>query len=89
MELKYVLFPYLRDIKELTEKQIEVVEGNDIKEKIIVYNEVFNTKQEFCECPDIHKEVEEKLLIVKLNQIEECLKSNTVKDTSSNTKLKK
>lgn len=54
-------FPYLQNSNELLETDIEIIENGTQKEKIELHNRIFNTDITYCECPDIWKQVNERL----------------------------
>lgn len=54
-------FPYLQNSNELLETDIEIIENGTQKEKIELHNRIFNTDIIYCECPDIWKQVNERL----------------------------
>lgn len=62
------LFPYITNAKKVTDKQKEVINGTDIKKKIDVHNKIFGTTIQYCECPEIWKDIEERLTLTLLYQ---------------------
>ena len=69
------MFPFLKPKRELTEEEIEIVERVTIESKFIdkedkdnffnIYNEVFNSKIQRCDCPGLIKTMLERLNVLK------------------------